>query len=70
VKIDEVKEFIGFLHSIFVTVVAINTSLIAFLYKNDIDKHLDIFINVLILSVFLMLITVRILSDIKKLKDL
>jgi len=70
VKIDEVKEFIGFLKTLFVTVAAIDTSLIAFLYKNGIDKHFEIFLTVIFLSVFLMLITVRILKDIKKLKDL
>jgi len=69
-KIDEIREFIGFLKTLFVTVVAIDTSMIAFLYKNGISKHFEIFLIVIFLSVFLMLITVKILKDIKKLKDL
>ena len=39
-KIDEVKEYIGFLKVVFVTLVAIDTSLIAWIFKNHmaIDK--------------------------------
>jgi len=33
-KIDETKEFIGFLKVIFVTLIAIDTSLIAYILKN------------------------------------
>ncbi len=32
-KLDEVKEFIGFLKVIFVTLIAIDTSLIAWIFK-------------------------------------
>jgi hypothetical protein len=69
-KIDEIKEFIGFLKTLFVTFTAIDTSLLAFLYKEGIEKHFLIFIIVIILSVFLMLLILRILKDIKRLKDL
>ena len=33
-KIDEVKEFIGFLKAIFILLIVINTSLIAWIFKN------------------------------------
>jgi hypothetical protein len=33
-KIDEIKEFIGFLKAIFITLIVINTSLIAWVFKN------------------------------------
>ena len=69
-KIDEVKEFIGFLKTLFVTFTAINTSLMAFLYKEGIEKHFLIFLLVIIISVFLILLILRILKDIKRLKDL
>ena len=35
-KLDEVKEFIGFLKVVFVTLVAVDTSLIAWIFKNHI----------------------------------
>ena len=35
-KIDEVKEYIGFLKVVFVTLIAIDTSLIAWIFKNHI----------------------------------
>ena len=32
-KIDEVKEFIGFLKAVFITTIVIMSSLVAYLYK-------------------------------------
>jgi phosphoglycerol transferase MdoB-like AlkP superfamily enzyme len=69
-KIDEVKEFIGFLKTLFVTFTAIDTSLMAFLYKDGIERHFLIFLLVIILSVFIIVLVLKILKDIKKLKDL
>jgi len=69
-KIDKVKEFIGFLKTLFVTFTAIDTSLLAFLYKEGIEKHFLIFIIVIILSVFLMLLFKKIIKEINLLEDL
>jgi len=42
-KIDKTKEFIDFLKSIFLTLIALDASLIAFLYNNGIEKSMLFF---------------------------
>jgi len=73
-KLDEVKEFIGFLKVIFVTLIAIDTSLIAWIFKNHIiSDKVSVYIVfgiILILTVIICFIFLYILKNIKKLKDL
>jgi len=73
-KIDETKEFIGFLKVIFVTLIAIDTSLIAYIFKNHtiLDKlsAYTIFGIVIVSTIMICLLFVYILKNIKKLKDL
>ena len=73
-KIDEVKEFIGFLKAIFVLLVVIDTSLIAWIFKNFENENI-IRLYIVVFIVFLISIAVgilfnKILQEIKKLKDL
>jgi len=73
-KIDEVKEFIGFLKAIFITLVIIDTSLIAWVFKNfDIEHTGRIYTVVFLTIVFSIAIGLlfgKILKEIKRLKDL
>lgn len=73
-KIDEVKEFIGFLKAIFVLLVVIDTSLIAWIFKNFeneniIRLYIVVFI-ILLISIAVGILFNKILQEIKKLKDL
>ena len=73
-KIDEVKEFIGFLKAIFITLVVIDTSLIAWVFKNFQNElawklYVVVFL-ILLMSVVIAILFSKILNEIKKLKDL
>ena len=72
-KIDEIKEFIGLLKVIFIILVAIDTSLIAwtFQYFNS-ETQLKLYIvNVLIffISFIIAILFIKILKEIKILRD-
>ena len=73
-KIDEIKESIGYLKVIFSIMIAINISLVAWLYKNY--EIIDIFgtLLLLILSVFISIgiiyVNRSILKKIRSLRDL
>ena len=73
-KIDEVKEYIGFLKVVFVSLIAIDTSLIAWIFKNHIisDKTsvYSIFGIIIIITIVICFLFIYILKNIKKLKDL
>ena len=73
-KIDEVKEYIGFLKVVFVTLVAIDTSLIAWIFKNHIlSDKISIYIVfgiIFIMTIIICFLFIYILKNIKKLKDL
>ena len=73
-KIDEVKEFIGFLKAIFVLLVVIDTSLIAWIFKNfgqeNIMKLYIVVFVILIISIAVATLFNKILQEIKKLKEL
>jgi hypothetical protein len=73
-RLDEIKEFIGFLKAIFVTLVVIETSLIAWVFQNYLDAQKDALMLVIVLLVFIACVIgylfVKILKEIKKLKDL
>jgi len=73
-KIDEIKEFIGFLKVVFVTLIAIDTSLIAWIFKNhnisDVISVYSIFGIISVITIIICFLFVFILKNIKKLKDL
>ena len=73
-RLDEVKEFIGFLKVVFVTLIAIDTSLIAWIFKNhalsDKVSVYSIFGIIFIMTIIICFLFIYILRNIKKLKDL
>ena len=69
-KIDEIKEFIGFLKAVFITTIVIMSSLVAYLYKKPIeDNYLALMALIIDIAVLLALLK-TILKHIKILKDL
>ena len=73
-KIDEVKEFIGFMKAIFILMIVIDTSLIAWMFKNFENESMGrLYVVVVIIfsiSVVIGLLFTKILKEIKRLKDL
>ena len=69
-KLDEVKEFIGFLKAIFITSIVIMSSLIAYLYKKELEDNYLVLFALIIDIVFMIFLLKRILKEIKSLKDL
>jgi len=73
-KIDEVKEFIGFMKAIFILMIVIDTSLIAWVFKNFEDESVGrLYVVVMIIfaiSIVVGLLFNKILKEIKRLKDL
>jgi len=73
-KIDETKEYIGFLKAIFITMIVVNTSLIAWVFKSfDTEVSFKLYIVnglVFLISFSIAYLFVKILKEIKKLKDL
>lgn len=73
-RIDEVKEFIGFLKAIFVLLIVIDTSLIAWVFKNfeieSLNRLYIVVFVVLVVSLTVGLLFSKILKEIKRLKDL
>ena len=69
-KLDEVKEFIGFLKAVFITSIVIMSSLVAYLYKQPVDHNLLVLV-ILVLDIIVIIgLYKRILKEIKSLKDL
>ena len=73
-KIDEVKEFIGFMKAIFIMLIVIDTSLIAWIFKNFENESMSrlyivVFI-IFVISIVVALLFDKILKEIKHLKDL
>ena len=73
-KIDEVKEFIGFMKAIFIMLIIIDTSLIAWVFKNfeneSIGRLYIVVFIILVISIVVALLFNKILKEIKHLKDL
>jgi len=73
-KIDETKEFIGFLKAIFITLIVIDTSLIAWVFKNfDSELVFKLYIVngfIFLVSFTIAFLFIKILKEIRKLKDL
>jgi len=73
-KLDETKEFIGFLKAIFITLIVINTSLIAWVFKNfDTELVFKLYIVngfIFLVSFTIAYLFIKILKEIRKLKDL
>ena len=73
-EIDEIKEFIGYLKVVFALVLATTIGLVSWLVQNyqsagELLLYADILLTV-ILVITLILINRKILSDIKRLKEL
>ena len=69
-RIDETKEFIGFLKVVFTISVAIMSSLIAYLYKKDISENYLVLFTLFTDIIFVLFLLKKILKEIKKLKDM
>ncbi len=73
-KIDEVKEFIGFMKAIFILMIVIDTSLIAWIFKVFEDESMGrlyvVVVIIFAISVVIGLLFTKILKEIKRLKDL
>ena len=73
-KIDEIKELIGFLKVLFATFVAVDVSMIAWLYRNHLNNTLLIntisAILIVLFSIGIILVVAAILKNIRNLKDL
>jgi len=71
-KIDEIKEFIGFLKAVFLALVAIDSSLVAWLFNHTVIsmKSIVVLSLILIVTVNIIILFKSILNKIKLLKDL
>ncbi len=69
-KLDEVKEFIGFLKAVFITAIVIMSSLVAYLHKKPLEDNYLVLIALVIDIVVLLALLKTILKHIKMLKDL
>ena len=71
-KLDRVKEYIGFLKAIFIMLVAIDSSLIAWLFKNsELNFHSTlVIIGISISSITIILLVRYILKKIVELEEL
>jgi len=69
-KIDEVKEFIGFLKAVFITTIVIMSSLVAYLYRRPLEDNYLALIALIVDIVVLLALLKTILKHIKMLKDL
>ena len=69
-RVDEVKEFIGFLKAVFITAIVIMSSLVAYLYKQPIDNNITVLIALVLDIVVIIGLYKRILKEIKSLRNL
>jgi len=71
-KLDRAKEYIGFLKTIFVMIVAIDSSLIAWLFKNsDLNFHSTlVIIGISISSIVILVLFKYILKKIVELEEM
>jgi len=72
-KIDEVKEFINYLKALLIFILATEVGLIAWIINNFNKKSVLTYLSIIviiILSFIVIFINKKIISDIKKLKDL
>jgi len=72
-KIDEVKEFINYLKTLLIFILATEVGLISWIINNFNKKSVLTYLSIIviiILSFIVIFINKKIISDIKKLKDL
>ena len=72
-KIDEVKEFINYLKALLIFILATEVGLIGWIINNFNKKSVLTYLSIIviiILSLIVIFINKKIISDIKKLKDL
>lgn len=69
-KIDEIKEFIGFLKAVFITTIVIMSSLVAYLYKKPLEDNYLVLIALVVDIIVMLALLKTILRHIKMLRDL
>jgi len=71
-KLDEVKEFIGFLKAVFLVLIAINSSLVAWLFNHTVVniKSIIVLFLIFLITINIIILFRFILIKIKSLKDL
>jgi hypothetical protein len=69
-KLDEIKEFIGFLKAVFITAIVIMSSLVAYLYQKPLEDNYIVLAAICIDAIMISLLLKKILKEIKSLKDL
>ena len=69
-SIDKVKEFIGFLKAVFITSIVIMSSLIAYLYKENIEENYIVVIAIFTNLTIIILLFKKIMKEINLLEDL
>lgn len=69
-KLDEIKEFIGFLKAVFITAVVIMSSLVAYLYQKPLEENYTVLVAISVDAIMISLLLKKILKEIKSLKDL
>ena len=69
-KIDEIKEYIGFLKAIFITMIIIDTSLVAYLYKKTFFEDIYVLVTIIFVTIIVLMLFKKILKEIKSLGEL
>ena len=69
-KLDEIKEFIGFLKAVFITAILIMSSLVAYLYQKPLEENYTVLVAICVDAIMISLLLKKILKEIKSLKDL
>ena len=69
-KLDEVKEYIGFLKAVFIAILLVDFSMIAYLYNKSINGNILVIVGIIFITYFVLFLFGIILKEIKSLKDL
>ena len=69
-KVDEIKEYIGLLKAIFIAVLLVDFSMIAYLYNKSVNGNILVIVTIVIISIFVLFLFKLILKEIKSLKDI
>jgi hypothetical protein len=69
-QIDQVKELIGFLKAMIITLIVLDSSMIAYIYNHKISDNITVMIVIVFVSVAIIVLLKKILSEIKHLKEL
>ncbi len=69
-KIDKIKEFIGFLKAVFITAIAIMSSLIAYLYERPLQGNWIVLLALVINVIVVILLFKKIIKEINALEEI